>query len=98
MAGKRIIWSAIAKSELKNTLAFYTKRNKSATYSLKLLAEIEDLLKTLAHNEFIGRLSSNKKTRIIPIKAYLILYEIKKDSIQIVSFWDNRQEDKKFRL
>ncbi|WP_217653612.1 type II toxin-antitoxin system RelE/ParE family toxin [Salegentibacter echinorum] len=60
-----------------------------------LLDETEDLLDTLSKSEFIGRLTSNKKTRVIPMKVYLIFYEIKNDTIEIVSFWDNRQDNKK---
>ena len=94
MANKKIIWSDIAKLEFQDILKFYLERNQSTTYSLKLLDETEDLLKTLSKNEFIGRLTSNKETRVIPMKVYLIFYEIKKDTIEIVSFWDNRQDTK----
>ncbi len=98
MANKKIIWSDIAKSEFRDILEFYIERNKSATYSLKLLDETEDLLRTLSKSEFIGRLTSNKRTRVIPMKVYLIFYEIKEDTIEIVSFWDNRQDNKKINI
>jgi len=98
MADKKIIWSALAQSEFRDILEFYNERNRSVTYSLKLLDEVEDLLKTLSKNEFIGRLTSNKKTRVIPMKVYLIFYEIKKDTIEIVSFWDNRQDNEKLHI
>ncbi|WP_228520947.1 type II toxin-antitoxin system RelE/ParE family toxin [Flavobacterium sp. HJJ] len=65
--------------------------NGNPNYSLKLLKEVEDLLKTLSNSELIGRLTSNKFTRVIPLKVYLIFYEINGDRIEIVSFWDNRQ-------
>jgi toxin YoeB len=68
---------------------------KSTQYSLKLLNEIEKLTNTLSKNELIGRLTSNKITRVIPMKVYLIFYEIHHDHIQIVSFWDNRQDTKR---
>ena len=98
MVSKKIIWSDIAKSEFRDILEFYMNRNESLTYSLKLLDETEDLLKTLSKSELIGRLTSNKKTRVIPMKVYLIFYEIKKDTIEIVSFWDNRQDNKKLNI
>ncbi|WP_456865685.1 type II toxin-antitoxin system RelE/ParE family toxin [Galbibacter sp. BG1] len=54
---------------------------------------------TLSKSEFIGRLTSNKNTnkntRVIPMKVYLIFYEIDNEIIEIVSFWDNRQDEKK---
>lgn len=95
MAIKTIKWSNYAKSELRKTLKFYTLRNGSSTYSLKLLNDIEELTQTLSKSEFIGRLTSNKKIRVIPMKVYLIFYEINDNQIDIVSFWDNRQDEKK---
>jgi toxin YoeB len=95
MAGKKIIWSAHASDQLKAVLDFYTTRNGSINYSLKILNEIDDLLKALSENEFIGRLTSNKMTRVIPMKVYLIFYDIQKNQIKIVSFWDNRQNKNK---
>ncbi|MGF7138543.1 type II toxin-antitoxin system RelE/ParE family toxin [Roseimarinus sediminis] len=92
MADKRIIWSTHASNELKQILEYFNQRNKSTRYSLKLLNEIEELTKSLSKNELIGRLTSNKLTRVIPMKVYLIFYEVHQDHIQIVSFWDNRQD------
>ncbi|WP_202702642.1 type II toxin-antitoxin system RelE/ParE family toxin [Flavobacterium sp. UGB4466] len=94
MAKKEIIWSSLAKLQLQNTLEYYFIRNESPTYSLKLLNEIEDLLNTLSNSELIGRLTSNKTTRVISMKVYLIFYEVKENQIEIVSFWDNRQDIK----
>ena len=91
MAEKEIVWSKLAQEELANILDFYALQNGNANYSLKLLDEIEDLLETLSKSEFIGRLARNKVTRLIPMDVYLIFYEINYDRIEIVSFWDNRQ-------
>ena len=98
MVKKEIIWSELAKIEFSNVLEFYVLRNGNSDYSLKILEEVEDLLETLSTNEFIGRLSSNKVTRVIPMKVYLIFYEIKADQIEILSFWDNRQNIEKRKI
>jgi plasmid stabilization system protein ParE len=95
MANKKIIWSTRASKELRLILEYYNQRNKSTRYSLKLVNEIEALTKSLSKNELIGRLTSNKFTRVIPIKVYLIFYEINQDNIEVVSFWDNRQDEAK---
>lgn len=94
MAKKEIVWSSLAKLQLENVLEYYFIRNESSTYSLKLLDEVEDLLETLSNSELIGRLTSNKITRVISMKVYLIFYEINGNQIEIVSFWDNRQDIK----
>lgn len=95
MADKRIIWSSQASKEVIQILEYFNHRNKSTRYSLKLLREIEELTSVLLKNELIGRLTSNKFTRVIPTKAYLAFHEIHDDHIQIVSFWDNRQDSKR---
>lgn len=95
MAAKEIIWSLRAKKELKEVLEFFTERNGNSNYSLKLLSEIQRLTKTLAKSELIGRLTSNKTTRVLPFKSYLIFYEIDQKRIKVLSFWDNRQDSKK---
>ncbi|MCF8363195.1 MAG: type II toxin-antitoxin system RelE/ParE family toxin [Prolixibacteraceae bacterium] len=92
MAEKKIIWSNRAGEELKQILDYFNQRNMSNLYSLKLLGEIENLTKTLQKNESIGRLTSNKVTRVIPMNLYLIFYEVSQYHIEIVSFWDNRQD------
>ncbi len=94
MAKKEIVWSSFAKLQLENILEYYFIRNESPSYSLKLLDEVEDLLNTLSNSELIGRLTSNKITRVISMKVYLIFYEINGNQIEIVSFWDNRQDIK----
>lgn len=92
MAVKKIIWSDLAKIELANALEFYLLQNGSPTYSNKILDEVEDLMRLLSQNEFIGRLTRNKFTRTIPVKHYAVFYEVNGDRIEIVSFWDGRQD------
>ena len=95
MVKKEIVWSIRANKELKKILEFYNKRNRSTKYSLKLLTEINNLSDTLSKSEFIGRLTVNKKTRVIVMKVYLFFYEINENRIEIISFWDNRQDNRK---
>ncbi len=93
MAKKQIIWSNRAKQELRQILDYYNSRDGSVEYSLRLVDEIEDLLNTLSQSEFIGRLTANKKTRVVVMKVYLIFYEINQNSIEVLSFCDNRQDE-----
>lgn len=91
MAEKAVVWSEFAKLQLSNVLEYYLLQNGNPNYSLKLLSQIEDLLITLSKSELIGRLTSNKSTRVISMKVYSLFYEINNEQIEIVSFWDNRQ-------
>ena len=98
MAPKEIVWSPLAKLQLENVLKFYVQRNGNSNYSLKIVKEVEDLLETLSKAEQIGRLTSNKFTRVISIKTYVLFYEINGNRIEILSFWDNRQDIKNRKI
>lgn len=91
MAKKQIVWSELASLQLESVLDYFTNRNGNANYSLKLLDEVDNLVNFIAENEQLGRLTSNNFTRVIPKKHYLIFYEISDYKIEIISFWDNRQ-------
>ncbi len=95
MAEKPIIWSERAISELQQILEFYPERNGNTDYSFKILDKTENLLETLKKNESIGRLTNNKKTKVVVMDSYLIFYEVQKQQIEVFSFWDNRQNPKK---
>ena len=92
MAKKIIVWSDTAKIQFSAILEYYVERNGNQNYSLKLLDEVEGLLNTLSNSELVGRLTSNKFTRVISIKVFLIFYEIDGNRIEIIAFWDNRQD------
>lgn len=98
MVKKEIVWSEFAKLQLTQVLEYYVLRNGNSDYSLKILEEVEDLLITLSTAENIGRLTENKFTRVISMKVYLLFYEINFNRIEIVSFWDNRQDLKNRKI
>lgn len=70
---------------------FYNERNGNPEYSFQILDEVEVLTKTLSKSHFIGRISSDKVTRVIPFKVFSLFYEIRLKQIGIMAFWDNRQ-------
>jgi toxin YoeB len=93
MAKKQIIWSKRAEVELLHVLEFYNERNGNTNYSLKILLEVEDLLNALSKHELMGRLTSDQRSRVVVMDVYLLFYEITKNNIEILSFWDNRQDN-----
>lgn len=60
-----------------------------------IIIEVDYLLKIFSKNELVGRLSSKKYLRVLPMKIYLIFYEINQNNIEIVSFWDNKAGQQK---
>jgi plasmid stabilization system protein ParE len=95
MAERKVIWSKRAEQELRNVLEFYINRNKSTTYSSRLLNEVEKFTLLLPRFPYLGRTTSNGKTRIVVKGKFLIFYEVYTNVIAIMSFWDNRQNPKK---
>ena len=91
MAQKQVVWSHRASEEFKSILDFYTKRNKSNTYSLKLLSIVDHLISLVQENNAIGRLSDDHITRVLSFEAFLLFYQIPDQTIEIMSIWDNRQ-------
>lgn len=92
MAKKQVIWSTNAREELFKILDFYTERNGSPTYSLHLLDKIESWNELIERFPFIGKVSQNGYTRVVVVEYYLIFYNIGDKFIEVVSFWDNRQD------
>jgi toxin YoeB len=99
MDSKKIIWSENAIKEFQDILAFYADRNGNPNFSLKLIQLTDDMLNTVSKSENIGRVTINRNTRVIPLKEFLLFYEIRQESIEILSYWDNRQseEEKVFK-
>lgn len=91
MAEKSVIWSKRANVEFSEILEFYTQRNGNSKFSLKILQKTNEIISLIQQNENIGRLTENKKTRVVVMDVYLIFYEIYHQEIHILSFWDNRQ-------
>jgi len=76
MAARKVIWSSRAKNELKGVLTFYIDRNKSTAYSTRLLSEVEKLTNLLPKFPYLGRVTTNGKTRVVVKGRFLIFYEV----------------------
>lgn len=95
MDKKKIIWSDRAEKEFLNILEFYCNRNKSNTYSENLIDKVELICSSISEFELIGVETSLKGVRNIIFDNFSIFYEIQKERIEILSFWDNRQNPTK---
>ena len=94
MGGRKIIWSRRAEKELLHILDFYIERNGNAKYSTKLLEEVEKIVNLVLAQSQLGHLTENKTTQVIVKDKFLIFYEVSIDYIEVVSFWDGRQNPK----
>jgi len=94
MDKRKIIWSARAEKELLHILDFYIERNGNTNYSTKILDRVEKLISLLIAYPELGHLTENKETRVIVKNDFLIFYEVSEFYVEVVSFWDGRQNPK----
>ena len=78
----KIDWSIEARLDLIDILDFYIKRNKSATYSIKLLGK----------NPFLGIPTDYDSVRASITGDYQIIYELFNQLILIIMIWDCRRD------
>ena len=90
----RVRWSGKAKTELENTLDFWSENNKSDSYSEKIAIETEKVQKEIAEDPyFLAKYieEDNVYQRIFFKGRFLLYYEIKGDSVIILRFRSTKQ-------
>jgi plasmid stabilization system protein ParE len=91
MDKREIIWFPRARLELIEILDFYFMRNGTMTYSKKLNSTIKKSIRLLANHAEIGVHTDILNVRNLKEGNFSIFYEIKPESIEILTIWDNRQ-------
>ena len=95
MAQRTVRWTRIADIQYVGILEYWVKRNKSVTYSKKLIKIVAESTKQLAETPFIYKKADFKDTRVASLGNFSIFYKVTEDEILITAFWDNRQDLKK---
>jgi plasmid stabilization system protein ParE len=95
---REIIWSSKAIQEWIEILEYWTNRNKSNAYSLKLDHLFKESFAIIVKSPEIGKPTDFPLVRIKIIRDYLIYYRIKPDYIEILTIWDSRRNPQKFSL
>ncbi|AXB56757.1 type II toxin-antitoxin system RelE/ParE family toxin [Flavobacterium fluviale] len=86
----RIIWTSTAVNQRRKILNYWNKRNKSKTYSRKLVSEITQRIKFLINNPEVYVKTSFQDIRTTTLGHYNIFYKITAKELIVVAFWDNR--------
>lgn len=89
---KRIIWSKRAQSDRKQILQFWIEHNKSKTYSIKLNHLFRGGASLLAVHPTIGIQTDYETVRSKLVRDYRIFYEIKGESIHVLTIWDCQRD------
>ncbi len=97
--GYKILWTDFALSELENTIE-YLEKNWTERELRNLALEIEETLSLLSHNPNLFQASDVKKDirRVVVAKHNTLYYRINNNTIEILSFFSNRQSPKKRKL
>ena len=98
MAKRRIIWSPRAKLDFYHILDFYYKRNGTKAYSIKLNSIVRNSIRLLEKHPEIAIRTDVKNIRNLIVGDLGIFYEIRPETIEIITIWDSRQDPEKLDL
>lgn len=94
---KKIVWSFRAQNDRKEILRYWIKRNKSNEYSKKLNDLFKEAIRLISEYPEIGKITDEGKARIKIVGDYLIIYEVEKEKILLLTIWDSRQNPNKLK-
>ncbi|MDX6188736.1 type II toxin-antitoxin system RelE/ParE family toxin [Flavobacterium sp. Fl-318] len=89
-----IIWTRTAVLQRRKILIYWTKRNKSTTYSKRLISEIADRTYFLSNNPETFIQTNRSDIRTSTLGHYNIFYKTTLNELVIIAFWDSRQNPK----
>ncbi len=97
--GYKILWTDFALTELEKTIE-YLQENWTDKEIRNLAIEIEETISLISHNPNLFQSSELKKEirRAVVAKHNTLYYRIKNDTVEIISFFSNRQSPKKRKL
>ena len=95
MVKRNIIWTKTADIQFIGVLEYWVKRNKSSSYSKKLVRLVSERTNQIAQTPNMYKLTDFKDVRVASLGNFSIFYKVTSDSIIVTAFWDNRQDPKK---
>ncbi len=98
MVKRKIIWSGKANRKLFEIMEFYSQRNKSKTYSIKLYKRFKKELSILIKQPEIGIKTEIESVRGFIIDNYIFFYEFDNERLIIHTLWDCRQNPDDLRI
>ena len=98
MGKRKLIWSPQSKIDLFEVMDFYRNRNGNSTYSLKLYANIKNLLERCKSYSFIGRKTDYENVRVLIADDYLVFYEVADSEIRVLTIRSAKQNPKTLNL
>ena len=94
MAKRKIVWTETAAKQRREILKYWTERNKSTTYAEKLIEITAKHLKVISKNPEAFKETDIDEVRESAMGHFSLYYKITPELINVMAFWDNRQEPK----
>ena len=89
---KDIVWSALAKKELRDVLNSSRQSDGNNQYGKKLHEQIQDVLHRISLNPFIGQVTELENVRyVMPNRDYSLFYRHSLQRIEVLVLWNNKQ-------
>jgi len=95
MGKREVVWTNTAIRQVNYVFDYWNERNRSTSYSSKLLEQVNIRMQTIIAFPNSGRKTDFKKTLVTSLGHYSIFYQHDKSRIIITGFWDNRQDPSK---
>ncbi|WP_192348617.1 type II toxin-antitoxin system RelE/ParE family toxin [Algoriphagus sp. Y33] len=92
MAKRNVVWTRTADLQFVGILEYWVQRNKSNTYSKKLVKLVSKRTKQISEKPFIYKSTDFKDVRVASLGNFSIYYKVSDEQIIISAFWDNRQD------
>jgi|SRR5690606_20286095 len=92
MAKRDVVWTRTADIQFVGILEYWVKRNKSASYSKKLVKLVSERTKQIAEKPLLYKATTFRDVRVASLGNFSIYYKVTSHNIIITAFWDNRQD------
>jgi len=88
VAKRNVVWTRTADIQLVGVLEYWISRNKTTTYSKKLLKSVVVSTNQIAETPFLFKATDFVDVRV---GTFSIFYKVTSTEIIVTAFWDNRQ-------
>ncbi len=81
MAGRNVVWTKTADLQFVGILEYWVKRNKSNSYSKKLVRLVAERTKQIAESPFLYKSTDFTDTRVASLGNFSIFYKVNEKQI-----------------
>ncbi len=98
MVQRKLVWTDKARADRRSIFTYWTKRNKSNSYSQKLSKQFLRAGEDLIENPHLGIKTDLEDFRYVIIEnKYLFIYRVTPKVIEVISIWDGRRNPEDFQ-